>query len=227
MVQQSGHNSLMQPTLGKRERNKQANRAAILDAARRVFAEYGFESVTIRDVIRATHLASGTFYNYFPDKEALFRALVGDRMHELTERLSYVRRGAESVEQFLQGAYETVYEEVCANPEFYRMMFRNEPIVRALYDDNVFGSTMHALRIDLADAEARGVFPSTNVDYLTAIFFGAAYEMARQLLQQEHPDPKAAAEFTTRLFLSGVAGLPDASAPLIRRGPLKLNEAAR
>lgn len=217
----------MQQAPGKRERNKQANRAAILDAARRVFAEHGYEAVTIRDVIRATPLASGTFYNYFPDKESLFRALVGERMYDLTERLSYVRRSAESIEQFLHGAYETVYSEVCANPEFYRMMFRNEPIVRTLYDGNVFGYTLRALKIDLADAEARGLLPPTDVDSLTAIFFGAGYEMARRLLELEQPDPKAAAEYTTRLFLAGVGGLADGNATLIRRGPLKLNEAAR
>ncbi|MGH8481879.1 MAG: helix-turn-helix domain-containing protein, partial [Nevskiaceae bacterium] len=55
----------MRSKAGKRDQNKRANRAAILDAARRVFLERGYEAVTIRDVIRQTELASGTFYNYF------------------------------------------------------------------------------------------------------------------------------------------------------------------
>jgi len=217
----------MQDLLGKRERNKQANRAAILAAARKVFAEHGYEAVTIRDVIRATSLASGTFYNYFPDKESLFRALVEERMFDLTERLTYVRRNAEDMEHFLRDAYATVFTEICANPEFYRMMFRNEPIVRALYDDNVFGYTMRALKIDLADAEARGLLPAADIDYLTAIFFGAGYEVSRLLLDKEAPDPSEAAEFTSRLFLAGVGGLGAGSATLIHRGPLKLKDAAR
>ena len=45
---------------GKRERNKIANRAAILDAARDCFLENGYEGVTVRDVIRKTGLAAGT-----------------------------------------------------------------------------------------------------------------------------------------------------------------------
>src|SRR5687767_6908246 len=51
--------------LSRRAQNKQANREAILAAAQRVFLERGFEAVTIRDVVRETPLASGTFYNYF------------------------------------------------------------------------------------------------------------------------------------------------------------------
>ena len=61
---------------GRRERTKAANRAALLAAARDVFGELGYEAVGVRDIVRRTDLASGTFYNYFPDKEAVFRAVV-------------------------------------------------------------------------------------------------------------------------------------------------------
>ena len=57
----------MSTEVGRRERTKQANRAAILDAARDVFAEIGYGAATVRDVIRRTGLAAGTVYNYFPD----------------------------------------------------------------------------------------------------------------------------------------------------------------
>src|ERR1700756_3535317 len=49
---------------GKREQTKQQNRRAILDAARAVFSELGYETATVRDIIRRTGLAAGTFYNY-------------------------------------------------------------------------------------------------------------------------------------------------------------------
>jgi AcrR family transcriptional regulator len=62
----------MSAAAGRRERTKAANRASILDAAREVFAEHGYEAASVRDIIRGTDLASGTFYNYFPDKDAIF-----------------------------------------------------------------------------------------------------------------------------------------------------------
>lgn len=57
---------------GKREETKASNRQAIIDAARRVFAELGYGATTVRDIIRETELASGTFYNYFKSKEEVF-----------------------------------------------------------------------------------------------------------------------------------------------------------
>ena len=61
---------------GRRERTKAANRAALLEAARDAFGELGFEATGVRDIVRRTDLASGTFYNYFDDKESIFRAVV-------------------------------------------------------------------------------------------------------------------------------------------------------
>ncbi len=63
---------------GKRERTKVANRQAILDAARAVFGELGYEAATVRDIIRRTGLAAGTFYNYYQSKEEVFAALADD-----------------------------------------------------------------------------------------------------------------------------------------------------
>ena len=47
----------------------------ILEAARGVFAELGYGAATVRDIIRATTLASGTFYNYFKSKEEIYQAI--------------------------------------------------------------------------------------------------------------------------------------------------------
>jgi AcrR family transcriptional regulator len=63
-----------QEAVGRREQSKAANRQAILDAARRVFAQLGYEAASVRDIIRGTELASGTFYNYFKSKEEAARA---------------------------------------------------------------------------------------------------------------------------------------------------------
>ena len=61
--------------LGKREQTKQNNREAILEAAKVVFADLGYGATSVRDIIRRTGLASGTFYNYFKSKEEVFEAL--------------------------------------------------------------------------------------------------------------------------------------------------------
>jgi AcrR family transcriptional regulator len=57
---------------GLRERKKQQTRQLIADTARRLFAERGFEAVTVAEVARAAGVAEKTVFNYFPTKEELF-----------------------------------------------------------------------------------------------------------------------------------------------------------
>lgn len=56
----------------KTRQKKDTKRAALMQAAVRVFAEKGYHAATIRDVVTAAEVAIGTFYFYFPDKETLF-----------------------------------------------------------------------------------------------------------------------------------------------------------
>lgn len=189
---------------GKREQNKQANRAAILEAAQRVFLERGYDAVTIRDVIRQTELAAGTFYNYFATKEDLLRALVEDHVQAMTQELRRVRGAARSLDEFVQGAYLAAFTRIAGDPVLYNLMLRNEAAVRSLYQDAVMGLSTAALRDDIRDAIRRGIMPPLDADYLAAALFGAGYEMGRILAQSPKKDPAAAAAFATRLFLGGV-----------------------
>jgi AcrR family transcriptional regulator len=57
---------------------KAATRQRILDAARRLFAQCGYETSTTRDLARAAEIATGTLFNYFPTKEAVLACLAAD-----------------------------------------------------------------------------------------------------------------------------------------------------
>ncbi len=211
---------------GKRQRNKEANRAAILEAARRCFLEHGYETVTIRDVIRLSGLAAGTFYNYFPDKESLFRALVEARMGLMQEQIHSARERAVDVESFFYESFLASLKVVRSDPDFFELMFRNEPVVRSFYNDNFFGLIMQSLKVDLQDAIVRGVVPELDVDALTAVTFGAGYELARLISQEPRRSAEDTARFVTRLFLNGLGSIAD-QPKLIRLGSRLLGGAAR
>ncbi len=53
-------------------RKKDAKRTAMMQAAVRVFADKGYHAATVRDIVKESNVAIGTFYFYFPDKETLF-----------------------------------------------------------------------------------------------------------------------------------------------------------
>jgi AcrR family transcriptional regulator len=60
------------------------NRARVLDAARTAFAAEG-SSVPLDEIARRAGVGAGTVYRHFPTKEALFEAVVRDRLRQLAE----------------------------------------------------------------------------------------------------------------------------------------------
>jgi AcrR family transcriptional regulator len=58
--------------MGLRERKKDQTRQLIADTAWQLFADQGFEQVTVAEIARQAEVATATVFNYFPTKQDLF-----------------------------------------------------------------------------------------------------------------------------------------------------------
>jgi AcrR family transcriptional regulator len=61
-------------------------RRQLLDVAERLFAEQGYDELSMADIARAAGISKALLYHYFPSKQELFRATLGEAAEELRER---------------------------------------------------------------------------------------------------------------------------------------------
>jgi AcrR family transcriptional regulator len=193
---------------GKREETKASNRQAIIDAAREVFAELGYGATTVRDIIRATELASGTFYNYFKSKEEVFQALQDETALRVRPRLRAERIRARNFEEFVSGSFRTFFDFVKNDHTTFATMRRNPENQRVRIDTPEVIAGFDELRADLELAIKNGVVPATDADLLMAAMVGVAFEVANHLITRDDLGADEAAKFATALFLGGVQALP-------------------
>jgi AcrR family transcriptional regulator len=193
---------------GKREQTKASNRQAILDAARQVFAELGYGATTVRDIIRRTDLASGTFYNYFKSKEEVFQALMDESALRVRPRLRAERIRASTFEMFIRGTFHTFFDYVKNDTRTFAMMRANAGQMRVRMDTPEVVAGFEELHHDIVDAIDKGLAPPVDADYLAAAFIGVAFEIADHMVLRENCDVEEATEFATALFLGGLKALP-------------------
>jgi Transcriptional regulator len=194
---------------GKREQTKILNRQLILNAARQVFAELGYGAATVRDIIRATPLASGTFYNYFKSKEEVYQAIRDEVALAIRPRLHDERMKASSVEEFISCTFRTFFEYVADDRMNFRTIRHAADNTRVRMDTPEVIAGFEELREDIERAISKNLFPPVDPDLLMAAIVGVAFEVSERMLKTNPHEPKIAADFATALFLGGVRALPE------------------
>jgi AcrR family transcriptional regulator len=183
---------------GRRERTKAANRASLVNAARAAFGELGFEAAGVRDIVRRTDLASGTFYNYFPDKEAVFRAVVEEAGAEARRRVRAARTAASSLPEFVEAGYRAYFTFIVEDPATFAFLRRNVDVL-GLEHELPLGAA--ELAEDLAALVARGALPALDIDYCAHAMVAVGVELGARMAEREPPDVDGATRFATELFL--------------------------
>ncbi|MGH1421415.1 MAG: TetR/AcrR family transcriptional regulator [Hyphomonas sp.] len=194
---------------GKRARSKAANRRAILEAGRLVFARIGFEACTVRDIIRETELASGTFYNYFKSKEEVFEAIAEDSALRFRERLTAVRARTDTLEGYIREAFFAYFSFLVSEngTELEEWADQNHPLIGVRIDTPEMKATAREIRTDLERILTTDHAPEVDVEYLTAAYIGIARDLGEVMLTRRPVDVEGATEFATKLALAGFASV--------------------
>lgn len=119
--------------LGLRERKKAETRRSIASVALRLFAERGFDAVTVADIAALANVSVKTVFNYFPSKEDL---VVGEDAHdtELFQTLKTRAKGEPVLEALRRHTLATarrVRETPAAHRRAFRAVVQSSPSVQA------------------------------------------------------------------------------------------------
>lgn len=97
-----------EPRMNRRQAAKVRTRQKVLDAARDLFAERGYEPATIRDIAKGAGMSTGAVFANFQDKAELFEAVLTEDMTSLAETLKS-GAGKGSVHERLNNALSAGY----------------------------------------------------------------------------------------------------------------------
>lgn len=112
----------------EKERNATRSRAAILDAAERLFAERGYDATSLNEVGAKAGVSRGTPGYFFGSKPDLYAAVLERAFAEVREAVRTGRARAlasgQSPETILAGAVSDYFDFLAARPTFIRLIER-------------------------------------------------------------------------------------------------------
>ena len=114
---------------GRRERRaaEKETRVRLFRSALRLFAQRGFQNVTVEDITDAADVGKGTFFNYFESKEQVLGVMAEIQLGKVREVLELAEAGKQSVRSVLRSLFQRVSEEPGRSPEMTRALICHPP----------------------------------------------------------------------------------------------------
>ncbi|MDT4937142.1 MAG: hypothetical protein QOG80_813 [Pseudonocardiales bacterium] len=162
-------------------------RAALISAARRLFAERGYEDVPADEIASAAGLTRGAMYHHFADKRALFEAVFEELEAEMTEQLGEILASAPP-DDLIRAALRA-FLDICTRDEVVRIALTEAPAVLGWQRWREI-EAQYGLGLVRAGLSTNPAVEEKSADALAHIVLSAVIEAA--LLIAHSPRPKAA-----------------------------------
>jgi AcrR family transcriptional regulator len=172
----------------------EATRTALMDAARRLFAERGYADVGTEEIVREAGVTRGALYHHFDGKRDLLRAVYeqieGEIAQDLAERAV---SGASVLETLRLGADR--FLDRCLEPEVQRIALLDAPAVLGWEQWREIGARygLGLISALLTAGIEAGELRRQPVDPLAHALLGALDEIAMLVARADDP-PRARAE---------------------------------
>ena len=189
----------------------QERRRRILDAGIAVFARKGYRDAVVDEIAAEAATSKGGVYFHFPNKQAIFLALLERMGGLLIRKVEEAMQGVDDPVARGDAALLTVLRTFAGHRALARLF-----LVEALGAGREFNAALQELHARCAalitrhldDAVARGVIPPLDTDIAGVAWFGALNESATRWLLPGRPERLEDAYPTLRVLLARSVGIP-------------------
>lgn len=190
----------------KRERHRSERRGRILAAARKVFANEGFDGTTIVDVAREAGVASGTVYLYFASKFHLFAALY-EQLFEIIGSAITLTDAPPDMPGGTRARVHSVFTACREHRDLLRLVFLNEDprteVTRRM--QRAEGERLEPLAELLRGGMAAGVVRQADAKMLARLVNGVVTVALYQcFVQSDGHHVQAYEEAVTAMIIGGL-----------------------
>jgi AcrR family transcriptional regulator len=172
-------------TAERKERDRQEMRRLILETARRMFLEEGFEKVTIRRIADAIEYSVGTLYLYFRDKDEILYALHCEGFEELYHRQQRVLAIADPLER-LRAHIHIYLSFAFEQPETYDLMFIMRSPAKKIQHEQSWGvglRSYRALEENVRECLEARVLRQASLELVTFTLWSQAHGAASLIIR--------------------------------------------
>ncbi len=171
--------------------SKLKTRDRILQAALSVFARKGYHRAAVDDIVHASGTSKGAVYHHFPNKEALFLALVDEFAARLAEAIAGAVRDSHGALGKVEAALRAGLETFARHHELARILLLESVSLGPAYQAKraeVHGRFAALIQAYLDQAVAEGAIPPIDTRVATLAWLGAVNEVVIQWLSGDEPD---------------------------------------
>jgi AcrR family transcriptional regulator len=186
---------------------KLATRDRILDAALEAFARKGYHRASVDDIVRASSTSKGAVYHHFPNKEAVFLALVDDFAARLAGGVAAAVAARQGALARVEGALMAALATFSENERLARLILLEAVSLGPLYQakrSEVAGRFAALIQGYLDEAVADGSIRPLDTRVATLAWLGVVNEIVTQWLHGAVPDLQATIPTLTRILLRSI-----------------------
>ncbi|HKA17115.1 MAG TPA: TetR/AcrR family transcriptional regulator [Blastocatellia bacterium] len=171
----------------RREREKEALRQDILDAARELFVHEGYENVSMRRVAEKIEYSPTTIYLYFEDKASLLYAICEETFAGLCKRMETIRKAGDDPVESLRRGCRAYVDFGLQYPNHYKLTFINHPQhprdeKRQLREESMGMKAYGNLRAGVEACIKAKQFRETNVEAVTQMMWAGGHGITSLLI---------------------------------------------